>query len=296
MRFRIQHPGGRSSLKIEDAPVEILLKQIEKTTNISPSFQTLKAGFPPKEIIINDTSVLISAILKNGDTIVVEKSKTPRVAEGAKPQTTNTTSKPATCPPASSSSMTIYKIPDDNSCLFRALAYLCEGDDSSGKVSELRQMIGALVLSDPQKWNSGILGMKPEKYVEYIMKPNTWGGSIELSILSDFYQVQIVAIEVKNQAVYRFGEDRGYAEQVFTLYDGVHYDALRVDNTRRFPRGDPLALPKALQVAQEAQATGQFTDVYTFKLKCGVCGAILKGQEGAQKHAESTGHQNFSQV
>jgi len=303
MRFRIRHPGGTSTLKTNDENVEALLKEIERISSIQPEFQCLKVGFPPKEIDLS-TDATVSSLIPNGETIVVERAKAPRtmkcaapsscpIASQPKPQTNNPSSSAS---PLESSPMTVHKVPDDNSCLFRTIGYLCEGDDSDAKVTELRQLIGALVMSDNEKWNAAILGSEPEKYAEYIMKPNTWGGSVELRILSEYYQITIVAIEVKNQNFYSFGEDGGYSEQVFTMYDGIHYDALVCGKVRRFSSNDPLALMYGIQVAQSAQQRGGFTDVYTFQLKCLDCGAILKGQAAAQAHAEATRHSNFTQV
>ena len=71
--------------------------------------------------------------------------------------------------------------------------------------------------------------------------------------MSEYYQIMIVAIEVKNQNFYTFGEDGGYAEQVFTLYDGIHYDCLVSGKVRKFSSSDPLALMHGLQLAQQAQ-------------------------------------------
>lgn len=36
------------------------------------------------------------------------------------------------------------------------------------------------------------LGMPNEKYIEFIMNPDKWGGAIELSILSTHYQVTTI--------------------------------------------------------------------------------------------------------
>ena len=39
----------------------------------------------------------------------------------------------------------------------------------------------------------------------------------------------------------------------------------------------------------------EFTDVYKFKLICGVCGTKCIGQTDAQEHAKLTGHVSFQE-
>jgi len=201
----------------------------------------------------------------------------------------------------SSQLLEVHKIPDDNSCLFRALAYLCESDGSDSRVTELRQTVGVTVLSNPDRWNEAMIGMPAQKYFEYICKPNTWGGSIELNILSEIFEIQITAIEIKNVKPYTFGQDKNYSQRVFLIYDGIHYDAVH-DKTsvggiqRKFDVFDQGAFQQAVSLAKQAKESGKFTDVYTFKLKCLDCGAILVGQNSAQEHATKTRHGNFTQV
>ena len=45
-------------------------------------------------------------------------------------------------------------------------------------------MIAETVLSDPVDWNEAVLQKEPAAYAEWIRRQNTWGGAIELSILS----------------------------------------------------------------------------------------------------------------
>lgn len=53
---------------------------------------------------------------------------------------------------------------------------------------------------------------------------------------------------------------------------------------------------QAEQLAKEANASRQFTDVNKFTLRCMVCDSMLTGQVEAQQHAKSTGHANFGEV
>ncbi len=40
------------------------------------------------------------------------------------------------------------------------------------------------VQGDPLTYNAGFLGREPEEYCKWITLPSSWGGGIELSILS----------------------------------------------------------------------------------------------------------------
>ena len=158
-----------------------------------------------------------------------------------------------------------------------------------------------LIFSDPEKYNSAVLGKSAEGYIEYIMKEDTWGGSIELSILSKYYELQINAIDIVTLNVHRFGEGMDYKQCVYVIYDGIHYDALvmKLDDgsgiRHKFATSNDEIFAQCLSIAAELNSQKKFTDVYNFGLICEICKTKLKGQNEAQKHAEYTGHQQFSQ-
>ena len=43
--------------------------------------------------------------------------------------------------------------------------------------SELRQLAGGIILSNPQRYSSVVLGKEREKYVEWLLKEESWGGA-----------------------------------------------------------------------------------------------------------------------
>lgn len=59
---------------------------------------------------------------------------------------------------------------------------------------------------------------------------------------------------------------------------------------------DAAVLLQAHQLATEAKASRQYTDLEKFTLKCRDCNAALTGQAQAQEHAKETGHTNFSEL
>lgn len=111
----------------------------------------------------------------------------------------------------------------------------CTGFVTSGKVDTsispyLRHIIAEAVSGDPLSYCDAFLGKPNKEYCEWIQKPNSWGGAIELSVLSVFYGIEIVVVNVLNSVVNRFGEDKNYGQRVFLLFDGIHYDPLYSEN------------------------------------------------------------------
>jgi ubiquitin thioesterase OTU1 len=150
---------------------------------------------------------------------------------------------------------------------------------------------------------------------------DTWGGAIELSILSDIYDIEISSIDVKASSRYscasrawspnisqslridRFGE--GKVNRVIILYSGIHYDRIgfcmdlsypvEVDVTRWSTEDDEV-LEKALQLAQRLQSLHYYTDTTDFVIKCEICNWIGQGTREAAKHERETGHSQFGEM
>ena len=54
---------------------------------------------------------------------------------------------------------------------------------------------------------------------------DSWGGGIELAILTEEYQVEICVINTESGGrIDHFGEDKHFPYRVFLLYDNLHYD------------------------------------------------------------------------
>lgn len=87
-------------------------------------------------------------------------------------------------------------------------------------------MIANTVASDLNKYNEAILGRPNKDYVNWIKKPESWGGGIELSIMAEFYGVQISVVDTQSLNISCFGEDHNFAQRIFLIYDGIHYDPL----------------------------------------------------------------------
>lgn len=93
----------------------------------------------------------------------------------------------------------------------------------------MREIIAHAVAAEPDEYCEAMLGRPNKDYCEWIMKPNSWGGAIELSILSKFYGLEIAVVDSSNGILNRFGEDQHYAQRVFLIFDGIHYDPLYLE-------------------------------------------------------------------
>lgn len=93
----------------------------------------------------------------------------------------------------------------------------------------MRQVIAETVASDKDTYTEAFLGKSNPDYCTWIRNADTWGGAIEVSILSRFYGVEIAVVDITNAIINRFGEDQNYGLRVFLLFDGIHYDPLYLE-------------------------------------------------------------------
>jgi len=206
-----------------------LQQLITEKTSLPASSQSLFNGFPPKEI---DTSsdasrsrLLTQANIRSGDTVEVRESSTINSSQQEIRQ-----GKGWEYPISieiQRGSMQRKDMPRDNSCLFHTVAYLCN-NRATGAVSaaSIREIVANLVASDPTKYSTSFLGSPNHLYQQHIMNPDTWGGAIELAILSTHFQCEIVAFDYHYLREDIFGRDNDYKRRIFILYHGDHYDAI----------------------------------------------------------------------
>lgn len=95
--------------------------------------------------------------------------------------------------------------------------------------SHMREIIASAVASDPVLYSEALLGKSNEQYGNWILKPDSWGGAIEIAILSEFYGMEIDVVDTVNCIINRFGEDRFYGQRVLLIFDGIHYDPLYLE-------------------------------------------------------------------
>ncbi|PJF17510.1 Zinc finger, C2H2 domain-containing protein [Paramicrosporidium saccamoebae] len=258
-RLRVKVADGRKTeIELEkdatwgDLLTVLLLKLDEQPVDIS-------TGFPPQLLTPNNMEQPLSGLgVHSGDTLTVTTSNGEAVVA---PTLLN-----------AAPTMLLREMPDDNSCLFNTIGYvLCSCSRSSAK--ELRELAAALVLSSPN-YTEAVLGMPPERYAEWIRGDTHWGGGIELAVFAGHFETEIASIDVGSGRVDIFGEGNGYAQRVYVLYSGIHYDALAMgvphkesEDCTVFAPTEDNALVQAMQVAETARLEHRYTDLAKFTLR-----------------------------
>ncbi|XP_017071349.1 ubiquitin thioesterase OTU1 [Drosophila eugracilis] len=193
-------------------------------------------------------------------------------------------------------------VPADNSCLFTSVRFVLNGKVDNEGSEMMRHIIAQEVAADPQSYNDAVLGKSNAEYCAWIQKADSWGGAIEVSILSNYYGIEIDVVDIQNAIINRFGEDKNFGLRVFLLFDGIHYDPLYMETSQSaapatiFPVEELGVYQQAEQLANEAQSSRQYTNVDKFTLRCMQCDVRLVGQVQAQEHAKQTGHQRFGEI
>lgn len=312
--LKVKTKSGQQVLRnlTSSSTVQDLKNQLSALGNVPVDRVQVLTGFPPKIFDLSGgTKLLSEAGIHSGDTLILEEKavdiNSPSSVSTTKNSTTisedarrHVTENQLGCPGI----LMKRVVPADNSCLFTSMNFVLNGKvDDSGNVAPLmRQMIAETISKDPESFSEAILGKPNVEYCKWILDDKSWGGAIELAVLSNYYGIEIGVVDTINAIINRFGEDQKYAHRVLLLFDGIHYDPLYLESLEGgdiqtiFPVDDDRILRDAEQLAQEAKSSRQFTDVNKFTLKCMVCNILISGQVQAQQHAQSTGHASFGEI
>lgn len=289
----------------DDASAGDLQEAIEQKYGVVRSRQEVKCGFPPKPI---DLSQAASTPLKDlgfrdRDRVELQEAPPPAPEAGALPPGVPAPPQ-RTCPPLAPDAVGDLErlvIPADNSCLFNSILTSLQLAEKITPLN-LREVVRATILADPTRLGAEIQadsGKDSLAYADWIAKPDSWGGFIDLHILSGYLGVQICAICIRTLRVENFPNEAVGDARIFVLFDGIHYDCIVTVGGAKagiFSTKDDLTLSKAVAVALDLQEKKQFTDTANFTLQCQHCFKLLTGEADAQKHAKETGHFNFQEA
>lgn len=325
----------------ENTTLAELKTRIAQVTQIKESQLHVLMGYPPRPLDLNEQEQrsLYAVGVNSGETLIVEEKTVPvsgstnieddealarrlqaeEDAEHLRQVTTSsnaemrnndsaTLSMPApeaseTGPNGDFNGILLKKVvPADNSCLFTSIRFVLNGKVDNEGSEMMRHIIAQEVAADPQQYNDAVLGKSNAEYCAWIQKADSWGGAIEVSILSNYYGIEIDVVDIQNAIINRFGEDKNFGLRVFLLFDGIHYDPLYMETSQSaapatiFPVEEQGVYQQAEQLANEAKSSRQFTNVDKFNLRCLQCDLMLVGQAQAQQHAKATGHANFGEI
>ncbi|KXN92205.1 Putative ubiquitin thioesterase otu1 [Leucoagaricus sp. SymC.cos] len=329
--IRLRHPKGVSTLQLpinDDAfSVQDFQQQIYSATDILPSRQDVKTGYPPRPLTLIPELPFSSLGIVAGDQIIVSEiagsvppnkthvslnqsssTRAPAVSENL-PSPLSSSSGPDFVDTGDGNVLVHRVLPDDNSCLFSAAALVFE--QNINKAQDMRRIVADGIETDPETYNEAILGMPPTRYIQTILKSTTWGGAIELGILAKHHKVEISSIDVETGRVDHFSppESTSTGMRCIVIYSGIHYDAASLAPTANAPNEwhqtlfpistgedykDPVIIA-AKKLADILRSKKAYTNTATFDLKCEQCGKGLKGEREARAHAEQTGHVRFGE-
>lgn len=332
MRLRVRtDEGAQSIVDLDDgATVGDLARAIALATSVSEREQELRVGFPARLVDTNDGSASLDSLgVRSGETIAVRRVLNVIAVGGnarAMPDggtlredlasmdedealaralalSMEESGAAATSTSVRSNATHAIRrvIESDNSCLFNAVAYCAER--SLREAPRLRRVVAEAVAREADTFNEAFLGKPPKEYIEWITRPNTWGGQVELYILASHYRVEIAAYDIQTERCDVYGEGEGYDDRIMVIYDGLHYDAIVLNpspagtdaskDVTRVPAG--ASLPSVAALVRQQHAAKKYTDTANFSLRCLVCQQGLVGQTEAVAHAKSTGHANFGE-
>lgn len=329
IRIRLRAPNGQHTLSLDDdAAVSDLLTSISTATDL-PLFE-LKWNFPPQPLdpaLYGLSTLLKDTDLKlNGAQIIViaqatgdpseQKAKDEAEAANQKSQSSSAPlslqrkeksalkDTPEVKVPGLGGTVVLRVMPDDNSCMFRAVGSAVLSDNVDA-MTELRSLVAQAIQRDPEYYNEAILQRTPDEYCEWISYSDSWGGGIELSILSQEFDIEIASINVQDLRVDRFNE--GKPRRCILVYSGIHYDTIALvpdgtlssdpaDDIKLFDVNDNVVLEAARQLCGELKKRRYYTDTQKFDIKCNKCGWKGAGERGAVQHAQETGHMDFGEA
>jgi ubiquitin thioesterase OTU1 len=196
-------------------------------------------------------------------------------------------------------------MPDDNSCLFRALGTAILGNALDSAI-ELRSIVTSAIIAQPDVYSEAVLQKSPKAYCEWIMRENSWGGYIESKAIAEHFGIEVVTLDVSTGLPTVFNE--GASRRCFIVYSGIHYDVLAYEPTSGYIEGggetdqyqfdtmDKEALQAAEEVTKILKKQNYYTDTAKFGVKCNVCGWKGEGEKAATAHASQTGHMDFEEA
>lgn len=340
MRLRVRSSSGNDIINLDNDSVDVagLLRAIKKSEKLNSSPQndvdSIKQGFPPKLVdLTNHDLPLEKAGIKNGDLLLVSfgttKESGAKITKDSVKMDTNSSSVGTASTSISQSEaipsvflspehLILRNIPDDNSCMFNALAYCIYGPDSykphgTCPPPKLRKIIAAALAADPFQYDELVLGRPVDKYIEWIQTKNAWGGAIELGILAKHFQIRINCIDIELGNIIRFQDESDGAMKaecsIYLVYLGVHYDVIalnkvltlqhRPDDVCKFAIDSPVEQKVETgvhELCKKLQTQNYTTNTTTFRVRCLECYKILVGETGASRHANETGHYLFGEV
>lgn len=235
LALRVKTKGGQQLMEslTTDNTIGDLKQELSKIAKIPVSRLHVLTGFPPKVFdISNDEAFLSRSALKSGDTLILEERTPEMILDSENEPNAPTESRRHVSDNQGFPGILLkHIVPADNSCLFSSIFFVLNGrvDETGTIVPLMRQIIAETISRETEQFSEAMLGKPNGEYCKWIQNDKSWGGAIEVSILSNYYGMEIAVVDTINGIINRFGEDQQYPHRVFLLFDGIHYDPLYLE-------------------------------------------------------------------
>ncbi|KAI0458990.1 hypothetical protein F5B21DRAFT_458540 [Xylaria acuta] len=333
MRIRFRGPSGGGFLELaEDATVADLLVALRTETGSGAI--DVKFGWPLQTLAADQAGLKVRELglqRENLTVVPVENAEQPPPASQPSAAVAGSGATDVDAQLAASMSygsgedvkvemsesrtdLVLRVMPDDGDCMFTAVGGALGGLTALGAPSgterwtpaALRRIVVDAIRTDPVRFDANFLGAQPDRYCDRLLG-GMWGGGIELSILSEIFQVEICSVDVKTGKAYHFGEQEDYDEFCVVIYSGVHYDRVaeategatgmvEFDVTRWNTMGNERILRRTQDICKILQDRHYYTSVSDFIVVCNQCGDILQGEKAIAQHARLTGHSGVTEI
>lgn len=305
MKLKLSGIGGYS--KVVQLDHGACLRDLLEVAHAPLSVAGIRCGYPPQRIEYNSETAdwtLDSLGISSGEKITLmfqdegDLSKPPASQPPSEQQQLPPTKCRISLPSGEENVLQVRQMPDDNSCLFHSLSYCVYKDISLSP--QLRTVCSTHICNDKELYSDAVLDKPNEEYARWILKKESWGGGIEIAILSKNFGVAIYVLDMDALKFEKFNEDQ-FDTFVIIMFNGVHYDALELRNhTTVFDRRDEIyseaILEAALEIAKQMKKGGHSFNTTKARIVCNNCKAILVGEREVARHAEATGHVDFGQA
>lgn len=300
MKVKISGPQGLNKV-LTLGPDDTLEQLVEKSGSLLPVIG-VRFGYPPQKVECTEETLQASVDslgVSSGEkvTLITEEFPEAKIDDGLDVKLPVTATR-IVLPEGQQRVLEVHQVPDDNSCLFHAISY-CNYKDISIS-PQLRSLVSEQVLADPVTYSDAVLDRPNHEYAKWILKKESWGGGIEIAIISKKLGIAIYVLDIDAQQFEKFNEDQ-FDPFIVIMFNGVHYDAIELDDGKTvFDKRDlfytELILTGALEIARQMKKTGHSFNTRKDNIICNVCQKTLVGEREVAKHAESTGHVDFGQA
>lgn len=310
MRIKVKTPSATDVITIDDESITVaeLVSHISRSSSklSGTTITSFKVGFPPQTVDATSTIPIKEAGIRANQQILADTGPSIGLQEGGS----------ATTPKESTEIPSFYvkeldkyailrNVPDDNSCMFRAISYSLTNQLSMDGIN-LRQIVSDTIAGDPFTYNEMVLGRPIDKYCEWIQKKDSWGGAIELGIIAGSLGIRINCFDVETGNLMVFQDEAAKPSKFICLvYSGIHYDSIVLNgilslnkqaDVGNWSLQEDLIVSASKLLVKLLQLKNYSTNTTTFRVRCLECYLVLVGENGASKHANETGHFSFGEV